>query len=381
MKTDKFLKSTSNDTHSTIILDSHHKNSELWQTYQAKKSEFGMLFPTEGAKLLGVSEFELLLSSPHSRYLGVNCRELLGELHTLGTVESIVRNEFCVHEKTGNYTNLKLGDIMGLSLDDGMGSLDLRIFLNHWKHALAVINPDGKNPSYSIQFYDGLGQAINKVFLLTIEQSLPAFETLCEKYSKNAPNQIELKSILPQNDWIYQPLPTDKLQEFHQDWQAMTDIHQFHTILTKYELDRPSSFVQAPQHCAKKLNPKLLTVLFDKLAESSIPVMIFVGNTGIVQIHCAPLYNIKSMNGWLNILDDKKTNFSMHLKDDAIAHLWLIKRPNGKDGDTLAIEGFDKKGNSILTLFGERTEGKAQDTNWQAFIQELAEHYSIDNTV
>lgn len=33
------------------------KNTTLWQTYQAKKADMPMLFPTEGAKLLGVSEF------------------------------------------------------------------------------------------------------------------------------------------------------------------------------------------------------------------------------------------------------------------------------------------------------------------------------------
>lgn len=151
MKTDKYLLSNYEQTEQSITLNTTEKNDTLWQAYQAKKAETPMLFPTEGAIALGVSEFELLLSSPHSRYLGENCREMLLELHTLGVMESIVRNEFCVHEKQGVYRNLEIGKTMGLALGEGDG-LDLRIFMQKFKHMLAIINPDKKNPSYCIAF-------------------------------------------------------------------------------------------------------------------------------------------------------------------------------------------------------------------------------------
>lgn len=93
-----------------------------------------MLFPTEGACALSVSEFELMLASPSSQYIGGQCREVLKEFENFAKVESIfiVRNGngLAVHEKQGQYHNLKLGDKKGLVLN--VGGLDLRFFMWRW---------------------------------------------------------------------------------------------------------------------------------------------------------------------------------------------------------------------------------------------------------
>lgn len=376
MKTDKYLLSNHEQTEQIITLNTTQKNDTLWQSYQAKKAETPMLFPTEGAIALGVSEFELLLSSPHSRYLGENCREMLLELHTLGVVESIVRNEFCVHEKQGVYRNLEIGKVMGLALGEGDG-LDLRIFMQKWKHMLAIINPDKKNPSYCIAFFDQNGHAINKAFLTKFDDEiLTIWQNLTDKYAKTAPNNIEILSILPQDEWIFHPLNDEDKQNFGKDWLAMTDVHQFHGILGKYELDRASGYVQAPDGMTTAVRPDVIEALLEKLASEQVNSMIFVGNTGLVQIFAGALHHVKRMGDWINIMDKKQTGFTMHLKDKALSQVWFIKRPHN-DGFTSAFEGFDKKGNSILAIFGERHEGQAQDPKWQALAQSLADEFKI----
>lgn len=380
MKVDKYLLSNHDQSESNIMLNTVQKNESLWQSYQQKKAETPMLFPTEGASLLGVSEFELLLASPHSRYLGSDCREMLLELHTLGVVESIVRNEFCVHEKQGVYRNLEIGKFMGLALGEGDG-LDLRIFMQKWQHMLAIINPDKKNPSYCIAFFDQNGHAINKAFLTNFDEpTLSIWQNLTDRFAKQAPAQIEILSILPQNDWIFHPLSQDDKQNFANDWLAMRDIHEFHSILGKYELDRVSGYVQAPNGKAVAMRPEIIETLLEKLASEQLNTMIFVGNTGIVQISASKLHHIKRMGDWINIMDKKQTGFTMHLKDKALAQVWFVKRPHN-DGFTSAFEGFDKKGNSILAIFGERHEGEAQDPKWQALAQTLADEFMITQNV
>lgn len=376
MKTDKYLLSNHEQTEQIITLNTTEKNDALWQSYQAKKAETPMLFPTEGASVLGVSEFELLLSSPHSRYLGENCREMLLELHSLGVVESIVRNEFCVHEKQGVYRNLEIGKVMGLALGEGDG-LDLRIFMQKWKHMLAIINPDKKNPSYCIAFFDQNGHAINKAFLTKFDDEiLTIWQNLTDKYAKTAPNNIEILSILPQDEWIFHPLNDEDKQNFGKDWLAMTDVHQFHGILGKYELDRASGYTQAPDGMTTAVRPDVIEALLEKLTSEQVNSMIFVGNTGLVQIFAGALHHVKRMGDWINIMDKKQTGFTMHLKDKALSQVWFIKRPHN-DGFTSAFEGFDKKGNSILAIFGERHEGQAQDPKWQALAQSLADEFKI----
>lgn len=376
MKTDKYLLSNYEQTEQSITLNTTQKNNSLWQSYQTKKAETPMLFPTEGAIALGVSEFELLLSSPHSRYLGENCREMLLELHTLGVMESIVRNEFCVHEKQGVYRNLEIGKTMGLALGEGDG-LDLRIFMQKFKHMLAIINPDKKNPSYCIAFFDQHGHAINKAFLTKFDdETLTIWQNLTEKYAKTAPSEIEILSILPQDEWIFHPLNAEAKQNFGKDWLNMTDVHQFHSILGKYELDRASGYVQAPDNMTTAVRPEMIEALLEKLASEQVNSMIFVGNTGLVQIFGGTLHHVKRMGDWINIMDKKQTGFTMHLKDKALSQVWFVKRPHN-DGFTSAFEGFDKKGNSILAIFGERHEGQAQDPKWQVLAQSLADEFKI----
>lgn len=46
-------------------------------------------------------------------------------------------------------------------------------------------------------------------------------------------------------------------------------------------------------------------------------------------------------------------------------------------GITMGLEGFDKHGNSIVTFFGERVEGQAQDSAWQLLISKLTEVFRV----
>lgn len=373
MKTDKYLQDADH-TPTPISVSLEPKDADLWQRYQAKKADSPMLFPTEGAKALGISELQLLASSPTSQYLGSNCKAMLGKLHRLGEVEHIVRNDFAVHEKQAKFINLNISDVMGISM--GEGAFDLRFFMKHWQHMLAIDNGHLDRPSYCIAFFDGFGQAISKVFLKDkSDEAVSVWHKLIAEFANDA-TAIDITSTAPQGDWRYHKLDEASLAQFHQDWRQMTDIHQFHGILGKYQLDRVSSYHQAPTGCTTQVDARLLETLFEKLVEKQIPMMTFVGSTGVIQIQSDTLRTVKRLGDWLNILDKNHSQFTLHLKDTAISQLWCIKRPNS-DGFTTAFEGFDAKGNSILTLFGVRTEGVAQDPRWQELADELAHQFAI----
>lgn len=372
MKTDKFLLNSTAPSVANISLNPQQKDTALWQAYQTKKANTPMLFPTEGAKVLGVSEFELLLSSPNSTYLGTDCRAMLLKLHQLGQVESIVRNEFAVHEKTGQFLGLELGQTMGLAL--GEGGLDLRVFLNHFKFMLAIKRV-GDKPSYQIAFFDGFGQAVNKVFLNPVsDEKIALWQQLVDEFKDTSQDMLTLNRPDIQGIWQVKILDDKQKTTFHNDWLSMSDIHQFHKILSNHTLDRQSSYVNAPDGYAKRLSPSVLQALLNRASEQNLPLMIFVGNTGMVQIYAGTVKQIKKMGDWLNIMDKKHSQFTLHLNDGAIDSVWWVKRPH-IDGYTTALEAFDKYGNSIITFFGERTEGQAQDPNWQSFAEQLCNEF------
>lgn len=361
-------------------IDTSTKNTDLWQSYEQAKSESKMLFPTEGSQKLGVSELELLLASPDSQYLGSNCVDVLNALTKLPTdkLESIVRNDFAVHEKLGKFQNLKAGKKMGIMLN--VGGLDLRYFMSKWKHILAVTNTkNNKRAIHSIQFFDGQGNAINKVYLKNMDD-LPHWQSMLDEIITSMGNNAEAKTIeldAPEElkDWQLKTLNDENKKTLHEKWLGMTDVHQFFGILADLEIDRASSYIQAPDGMATKLNPHACEQLLNLVQQKACPIMIFVGNTGVVQIQTGTVKTVNRMGDWLNILDKDHNDFTLHLKDSGISQLWWVKRPI-VDGYVTCIEAFDDKGRTIATIFGQRQEGNPELDLWVEITDQIAKDYA-----
>jgi putative hemin transport protein len=127
--------------------------NDLKEKWEALKAENPHIRIRNAAAQFGVSEAELLATSIRRS----NCFEtgfsgILTEAEQLGKVMALTRNDECVHERKGTYLN---GDFSSPHAQLFVGEdIDLRIFLNHWKFAFAVVEGDKK----SLQFFgkDGL---------------------------------------------------------------------------------------------------------------------------------------------------------------------------------------------------------------------------------
>lgn len=160
-----------------------------------------------------------------------------------------------------------------------------------------------------------------------------------------------------------------------QSWQAMTDVHQFHGLLKSLDIDRASSYRQAPPLMAQQLEITAIEAAFEQVRDAQCPIMIFVGNTGLVQIQTGTVQTLKRMGEWFNILDKDHNNFTLHLKDKALAQVWCVKRPT-KDGIVTCIEGFDSKGVSVFSVFGQRIEGMPELAAWQHIAASVVDTHS-----
>ena len=352
------------------------KNTELWQQYQTLKAKTSMLFPTEGAAALGVSEFELMLASPYSQYIGEQCKAVLKQFENFGEVESIVRNELAVHEKTAPYHNLKLGEKMGLALN--VGGLDLRFFMWQWQHMLAVTDTSRVDkPSYSIQFYNAEGGAIDKVYLRELsDENISRWQAMIGAQLQTVgAAEVTLKAQEPLNDWRYKALSEAERTQLQKGWQEMTDVHQFHSLLKNLDIDRASSYQQAPEKMTHRLNISAVEAVYEKARDAKCPIMTFVGNSGLVQIQTGTVQTLKRVGDWFNVLDKDHNDFTLHLKDKALAQVWCVKRPT-KDGIVTCIEGFDNKGSSVFSVFGQRIEGMPELVEWQQIVAQIVDKHS-----
>lgn len=173
-----------------MIRETPEKTIDLKERWARFRGENSHVRIRDAAKKLGVSEAELLATQIGETIIKLkdSFDELLQELHTLGRIMALTRNEQIVHERKGEYKNVEVMNghgRMGLVLGD---DIDLRIFFKNWHFGFAVTSENPLGTTRSFQFFDRSGTAVHKVFL-TDASNLTAYENLVEKYRADAQNR------------------------------------------------------------------------------------------------------------------------------------------------------------------------------------------------
>lgn len=320
----------------------------------------------DAATQLGVSEAELLATRIGDSVvrLAGNWQELLKALPRLGEVMCLTRNEAAVHERYGTFTEQ-------ISFFHGMGQvlgpdIDLRLFLSHWSVGFAVTDATDEGPRHSLQFFDAAGTAVHKVYL-TPKSQAAVFEELVGVY--RAPDQSDTQAVTPAAPApALRPDAEIDVENFRKAWLAITDTHEFFILLKKFGVGREQALRLAPEGYARPVSLKATELLLETAAARQVPIMVFVGSNGCIQIHTGPVANIKRFGGsWINVLDER---FNFHLNETLVASAWVVKKPT-KDGIVTSLELYDASGENLVLFFGKRKPGEPEDPAWQAIAAEL----------
>jgi putative hemin transport protein len=324
------------------------------------------------AHSMGISEAELLAAhldtDPANKDIKLRVIRLepswasiIAEAHSLGEVMALTRNESCVHEKVGQYAQPT-----GKDLDLLLGKeIDLRIFYKEWAHGFAVIENLVFDCRRSLQFFDDHGNALHKI-IITENSNIYAYENIIEKYqSKDQAPNIEIQAPkLNKHPLIDVDID---LLSFQKDWLGMSDTHQFYDLIKQYKLSRIQALRFAPEGHAQRVPLQFIRQLLRRVAVRRIPIMVFVANRGVIQIHTGPISRVVMMDPWLNILDK---DFNLHLREDNIYDTWVVRKPTD-DGIVTSLELFDCEGQAIAMFFGERKPGTPELETWRKMIQEF----------
>jgi putative hemin transport protein len=340
--------------------------NELLQRWQDLQIAAPGLRIRDAAHKLGVSEMALVAceceTGPSTRLNG-DMRHLLKEAATLGPVMALTRNAHCVHEKKGLYRNLNFHGDVGIALAE---DIDLRLFMKHWVHAYAVINLDPRGVRRSLQFFDASGEAVHKIHL-TEESNVVAFERLVQHYRCDEPN-VALQRMectpLPDKSELETAI---KIENFHAAWDALKDVHDFHDLLRQFGLSRVQALRLAGSGRARPVGNDAHEQILHVASAEDIPIMVFVGNAGCIQIHTGPVQRIQRTNGWFNILDKR---FNLHLLEDGIHDTFVVRKPT-VDGTITSLELYDKQGRQIVSFFGQRKPGQPELLIWRELLSAL----------
>jgi putative hemin transport protein len=335
--------------------------NELKEKWDALKAENPHLRIRNAALELGVSEADLLVTNIGSgvTVLKPKFQNILSEVEQLGKVMALTRNDECVHERKGTYLN---GDFSSPHAQLFVGEdIDLRIFLNSWKFAFAVVEGDKK----SLQFFGKDGLALHKIYL-TKDSNAEAFDVIVEKYKAEDQNEVfTFEAIAPKP--AEKPDSEIDAEGFKKAWIELKDTHEFFMMTRKFGVTRTQALRLAPEGFAKKIdNAKVVNILEDA-SEKNVPIMAFVGNRGIIQIHTGNVKKTLWHQQWFNVMDP---DFNLHLDVTKITEVWIVKKPT-EDGEVTAIEVFNKEGDFIVQFFGKRKPGIPELQEWKDLVAEL----------
>ncbi|WP_421551024.1 hematinate-forming heme oxygenase ChuS [Kluyvera intermedia] len=313
------------------------------------------------AGLMNIREAKLTFArvGHDAKRLHGDVREILGALEVVGETKCICRNEYAVHEQVGAFTNQQLSGHAGLVLNPR--ALDLRLFLHQWASVFHVKEATARGERQSIQFFDHQGDALLKVYA-TDNTDKNAWAEVLQRFItvENAPLELKAKEAVS-------TATTVDAQTVDQEWRAMTDVHQFFMLMKRHNLTRQQTFELVGDDLACKVPNNALAQVLDAAHQDANEIMVFVGNTGCVQIFTGKIEKVVPMKGWLNIFNPA---FTLHLMEEHIAESWVTRKPT-VDGHVTSLELFAKDGTQIAQLFGQRTEGQPEQVQWRAQVDAL----------
>jgi putative hemin transport protein len=338
----------------------------LKQQWETLKAENPNLRIRNAAEQLSVSEAELLATQVGETAIRLRPEfaAILTDVETLGKVMGLTRNDECVHERKGVYLNPDFSSPhAGLFVGE---DIDLRIFLGHWAKAYAVSEKGEHGDRKSLQFFGKDGLAIHKIYL-TADSDAAAFDALVEKYKSDDQGTEETVVDVPLN--IDEKADADiDVAGFQAAWTGLKDTHEFFGMLRKFGVTRTQALRLAPsENYAHKVDKEVIVKMLEGAAESKLPVMVFVGNRGNIQIHTGRVRKTMWHGDWFNVMDP---DFNLHLDMSKIAQTWIVRKPT-EDGEVTAIEVFNELGEIIVQFFGKRKPGIPELQEWKDLVASL----------
>lgn len=306
---------------------------------------------------LGVSEAELVAADCGvvSTALAGTAQELFSALGVLGPVMALSRNDWAVHERHGRYVGIQATAPVGIVLGP---DIDLRLFFGSWKYFYAVV----ENGRHSLQFFDKAGMAVHKIYR-TEQTDGAAWDAFVARFGAAHKPVVDIEPVIVT---AAADTPSDAAA-LRTHWRALKDTHDFFTMLRQFQVSRLGALRAAGEDLAQPVEADAVERMLTRAAATALPIMCFVANRGIVQIHTGPVRKLLRTGPWFNVLDE---SFNLHLNTQAVASSWVVRKPT-TDGWVTSLELYAADGELIVQFFGARKPGQPELAGWTELLQSL----------
>ncbi|HEY9046058.1 MAG TPA: ChuX/HutX family heme-like substrate-binding protein, partial [Ohtaekwangia sp.] len=353
----------------TIVESKSSSLREAWRGIQQAKPGIRI---REAAKDLGASEAELLATKIGEGVVRLQgpWPELLKSFKSLGKVMSLTRNDACILEHKGPFLDIDIIGEGARAMATVIGPIETRVFFHAWQFAFAVTEEKSDRILKSIQVFDKAGEAVTKIYLQE-KSDEEAYTKLVEDFrSENQSADMDVEPYTKEE--LSGPQDRDA---FLKEWSELKDTHDFFGMLRKHKVHRYHALELASGTFSYAVDAKQTPKqILDEASAAKLPIMIFAGNRGNLQIHQGKVRTIRLLERghagpeqWLNVLDP---DFNMHLRMDVVHTAWVVKKPT-TEGLVTSVELFDREKNMIAQFFGLRKPGIPERADWTDLVKRL----------
>lgn len=342
-------------------MDSTELLRDAWNRLRATSPHLRI---RDAALTLGVSEAALVALScgRGTTRLRPEWLAILGRVPSLGRVMALTRNEAVVSEVKGTYVAPEFEGHVGSVAGD---PIDLRVFLHRWSAGFAVRGEARAEVTRSLQFFDAHGVAVHKVFVEK-EGDADAFEAVAREFA--ADDQSPTQRFAPAATAAPErPDAEVDVPGLLQAWSALTNTHEFFGLLGRFGVTRTQALRLAEGAWTRPLDADFLRPLLEAAAAREVPIMLFVGSEGVIQIRSGAVRNVKVIDDWLNVLDP---GFNLHVRTGLVTRAWCVRKPT-REGVVTSVELFDAAGRNVMLVFGVREEGVREAGAWRSLVESL----------
>lgn len=273
----------------------------------------------EGAAELGISEAELLAAHCHEsgeegvRRLDGDWLPLLARLGALGSMLLLTRNEHAILQQKAPYSRLAVRGSTATAAGPGRG---LVLQLERWAHGFAVVDQSSTGLRRSLQFFDGEGSAVHKVFLQE-GSAHAAFEALASRHLHE--DQSPILGPSPGKSWALRSFPG--LRDSQRIW---------------------------------RVEPGSLGCLLLEAMGRNLQIQISVASGAALQTLCGPVGSLQRRGDWLQVLDP---TFNLAIDLEGLASAWVTREEEGpyrlqllnlRNEDVAELRGSTQAWNELL---------------------------------
>lgn len=245
------------------------------------------------------------------------------------------------------------------------GEIDLRFRFPAWEYAFAITDTSNAEcPRRSLVFFNAEGRLIHTVSLANTSHEA-AFDALVQEFrhAEQAAPVLPAKAAPAEAAAATVADAEVDLKAYRAAWDGISDVHQFNRIMRDFQLAREQAVRLGPTDKVRALAPASARMLLQTAAKEGIPIMVFVSNGGVIQVHGDTIHNLRSVGDWL-VVDDPSSY--MTLNRAAVASAWAIERAG-----VYSVDLFDAQSQLIASFFGVRSKENPTPEPWINLVKRL----------